>query len=269
MSRVVCLGVSAGYNGHTVLRGLDLDVAAGEWVGLIGPNGAGKTTLLRVVAGTHPSAGEIEVDNERVDALSQRARARLIAVVPQTPVVPGGMSVLDYVLLGRNPFISYWGTESAGDVAAVRDLLSQLDLTGFESRPMATLSGGERQRAVVARALAQEAGLLLLDEPTAALDLGHRQHVLDHVDQLRRHHGIAVLSAVHDLTLAAQYADRLVLMDEGEIVASGKPLEVLTADLLTRHYRAAVSVLHDDWGNPVIAPRREADIRSGRRPERR
>jgi iron complex transport system ATP-binding protein len=269
MSRVVCRGVSAGYNGHTVLRGLDIEVAAGEWVGLIGPNGAGKTTLLRVLTGTHPSQGEIELDREPVDSLSRRSRARRIAVVPQTPVVPGGMTVLDYVLLVRNPFISYWGTESASDVAVVRDLLSRLDLTGFESRAMATLSGGERQRAVVARALAQEAGVLLLDEPTAALDLGHRQHVLDHVDRLRRDHGIAVLSAVHDLTLAAQYADRLVLLDGGQIVAGGKPAEVLTVELLTRHYRADVSVLQDDAGNPVIAPRREAGLRSERRRGRR
>ena len=134
MSGVVCRGVTAGYNGFTILRGLDIRVDPGEWVGVIGPNGAGKTTLLRVVAGMHEGTGEITIGDDPIESLSKRERARRVAVVPQTPVVPGGMTVLDYVLLGRNPYISYWGTESARDVALVRNLLSQLDLTGFESR---------------------------------------------------------------------------------------------------------------------------------------
>ena len=258
MSGVVCRGVTAGYNGRTVLRGLDIRVDSGEWVGVIGPNGAGKTTLLRVVAGMHTGTGEITVGDDPIESLSKRERARRVAVVPQTPVVPGGMTVLDYALLGRNPHISYWGTESARDVALVQDLLAQLDLTGFESRAMGTLSGGERQRAVIARALAQEAGVLLLDEPTAALDLGHRQQVLEHVDQLRRNYDIAVLSALHDLTLAAQYADRLVLLDGGVVVADGDATEVLTVERLTRHYRAQVSVLQDEAGHLIVAPRRRS-----------
>ncbi len=166
------------------------------------------------------------------------------------------MTVLDYALLGRNPHISYWGSESTSDVSIVIDLLERLDLAGFESRFMSTLSGGERQRAVLARALAQEAGALLLDEPTAALDLGHRQQVLEHVDRLRNENRIAVLSALHDLTLAAQFADRLVLLDAGRIVADGAPPEVLTVRTLTRHFSASISILHDGDGNPVVAPRR-------------
>jgi iron complex transport system ATP-binding protein len=256
VSGIRCRRVVAGYNGTTVLEGVDVDVAAGEWVALIGPNGSGKTTLLRVVAGMHPAAGETHLGGTDVRSFGKRDRARAVAVVPQSPVVPGGMSVLDYVLLGRNPHISYWGTESRHDVAIVMDLLLQLDLGGFDRRLMSTLSGGERQRAVLARALAQEAGVLLLDEPTAALDLGHRQQVLEHVDGLRRKAGIAVLSAVHDLTLAAQYADRLLLLDRGRVVVDGSPTEVLTVDRLTRHYGASVSIVHDGDGNPVVAPRR-------------
>ena len=142
-------------------------------------------------------------------------------MVPQTPTIPEGMTVREYVLLGRTPYISYWGSESADDVAKVTTILGRLDLDQLDHRPMQALSGGERQRAVLARALAQEAGLLLLDEPTAALDLGHQQQVLDHVDELRRSSGIGVLSALHDLTLAAHYADRLVLIDNGLVAASG------------------------------------------------
>jgi iron complex transport system ATP-binding protein len=257
MSGISCTRITAGYNGTTVLKGIDVNVAAGEWVGLIGPNGSGKTTLLRVVSGALPTSGEARLGGVEVGSLSKRERALRMAVVPQSPVVPEGMTVVDYVLLGRNPHIPYWGAESSRDVAVVMDLLVELDLQGFGSRPMRTLSGGERQRAVVARALAQEARVLLLDEPTAALDLGHRQQLLEHVDGLRRERGIAVLSAVHDLTLAAQYADRLVLLDAGRVAADGSAADVLTVERLTSHYGASVSIIEDDDGNPVVAPRRQ------------
>jgi iron complex transport system ATP-binding protein len=257
VSGISCTRITAGYNGTTVLKGIDVNVAAGEWVGLIGPNGSGKTTLLRVVSGALPTSGEARLDGVEVGSLSKRERALRMAVVPQSPVVPEGMTVVDYVLLGRNPHIPYWGAESPRDVAVVMDLLVELDLQGFGSRPMRTLSGGERQRAVVARALAQEAGVLLLDEPTAALDLGHRQQLLEHVDGLRRERGIAVLSAVHDLTLAAQYADRLVLLDAGRVAADGSAADVLTVERLTSHYGALVSIVEDEDGNPVVAPRRQ------------
>lgn len=260
MTGILCRAVTAGYNGTTVLNGVDVDVASGEWVALIGPNGSGKTTLLRVVAGLHPAQGRALIGGVDVGSLSRRERALRLAVVPQSPIVPGGMLVLDYVLLGRNPHIPYWGRESATDISLVRDLLEQLDLRDFESRPMSTLSGGERQRAVLARALAQEASVLLLDEPTAALDLGHRQHVLERVDDLRRERGIAVLSAVHDLTLAAQYADRLVMLDRGTVAAEGPAREVLTVDRLTALYGASVSIVHDRDGNPVVAPRRRVEL---------
>jgi iron complex transport system ATP-binding protein len=177
-------------------------------------------------------------------------------MVPQTPTIPEGMTVQEYVLLGRNPYISYWGSETTDDVATVTTILERLDLVQLRQRPMQALSGGERQRAVLARALAQEAGLLLLDEPTAALDLGHQQQVLDHVDELRRSGSIGVLSAMHDLTLAAHYADRLVLIDDGQVSASGPAVEVLTAEHLNAHFGADVSILHDADGRLIVAPRR-------------
>lgn len=258
MTVLTCRGIEAAYNGTPVLAGVDLQVEPGEWVALIGPNGAGKSTLLRVVAGVlAPAGGIVLVGGEPLDDLARRTVARRVAMVPQTPVIPEGMTVHEYVLLGRTPHISYWGSESSGDVATVATILQRLDLAGLGQRPMQALSGGERQRVVLARALAQEAGLLLLDEPTAALDLGHQQQVLDHVDELRASGELAVLSAMHDLTLAAHYADRLVLIDQGRVVASGGAAEVLTEQHLDRHFGAAVSILHDADGRLIVAPRRQ------------
>src|SRR5206468_2498861 len=145
-------------------------------------------------------------------------------------VVPVGMSVLDYVLLGRTPYIAPLGRESRADLDAVQAVLERLDLTGFAARPLERLSGGERQRVILARALAQGATLLLLDEPTTALDIGHQQEVLELVDELRRDRGLTVLASMHDLSVAGEYADRLVLLSRGRVVAAGTPREVLTEE---------------------------------------
>ena len=259
MSGLACAGIVAGYRGRTVLHGIDLTVAPGEWVALIGPNGAGKSTLLKAIAGAIPSGGSRRLDGHDLGLLRRREVAKRLAVVPQSPDIPGGISVLDYVLLGRTPYVRYWGWESAGDVRRAREVIGQLGLTEMAARPVVELSGGERQRAVLGRALAQDASVLLLDEPTAALDIGHQQQVLELVDRLRTEHGIGVLSAVHDLTLASQYADRLALMDGGVIVAGGEARSVLSTDLVTRHYGATVTILHDERGRPVVAPYRPDD----------
>jgi iron complex transport system ATP-binding protein len=256
MSGLRGTGIVAGYGDRTVLHGIDLEVAPGEWVALIGPNGAGKSTLLKAIAGAVPSSGTRSLDGQDLGGLRRREVARRLAVVPQVPDIPGGITVLDYVLLGRTPYVRYWGWETAADVRRARDVIERLSLTDLAARPVVELSGGERQRAVLGRALAQDAGVLLLDEPTAALDIGHQQQVMELVDELRTEHGIAVLAAVHDLTLAAQYADRLVLMDGGVIVAGGAARSVLSSDILTRHYGASVTILHDERGRPVIAPSR-------------
>ncbi len=167
--------------------------------------------------------------------------------------MPAGMTVTDYVLLGRTPFISALGRESAADLDAVADVLTRLDLTAFADRELATLSGGERQRVFLARALAQEAKLLLLDEPTSALDVGHQQEVLDLVDQLRRSAGLTVVATMHDLSLAGLYADRLLLMAQGRVAAVGTAEQVLTEELLSRHYRARVRVI-DGGDGPLVVP---------------
>ncbi|WP_320067423.1 ABC transporter ATP-binding protein [Micromonospora sp. RTGN7] len=240
-------------DGAPILRGVDLTVAAGGWVTVIGPNGAGKSTLLRAVGGLLPAPGAISLFGTPSEALRRRDRARVVATVAQSPVVPAGMSVFDYVLLGRTPYIPALGRESAADLAAVRDVLDGLDLGAFGHRELSTLSGGERQRVFLARALAQGATLLLLDEPTSALDIGHQQEVLELVDQLRREHGLTVLATMHDLSLAGEYADRMVLLDAGRVAAAGPPRDVLTEDLLARHYRASVRVLPGEHG-PLVVP---------------
>jgi iron complex transport system ATP-binding protein len=249
-------GVSVHHGGQTVLHPTDLDVAAGSWLGIVGPNGAGKSTLLRALAGTVPHAGTITLGDLAAEELGPRDRARRLAVAPQQPTIPSGASVTDYVLLGRTAHIPFLGRESAHDFAAVAEVLDLLDLADLADRDLVTLSGGERQRAVIARALAQEAPLLLLDEPTAALDIGHQQQVLSLVDELRRHRELTVVSAMHDLTLAAQHADVFVLLHEGRVVARGTARDVFTPALVERVFEATVSVI-DDGGDLVIVPRRD------------
>jgi iron complex transport system ATP-binding protein len=243
--------------GAPILRGVELTVASGEWVTVIGPNGAGKSTLVRAVGGLLPFAGSVTLFGTPSGRLRRRERARLVATVVQHPIVPPGMAVLDYVLLGRTPYIAPLGRESATDLAAVDEVLAALDLTRFAPRELGTLSGGERQRVFLARALAQGATLLLLDEPTSALDIGHQQEVLELVDGLRRARGLTVLATMHELSLAGEYADRMVLLAGGRVVATGTPREVLTEELLARYYRARVRVVDGEHG-PLVTPVRAA-----------
>ena len=244
-----------------VLENVDLAIRAGSWLSLIGPNGAGKTTLLRAVSGAVPHDGRITFGGEAIDRLRERRRARTVAVVPQRPERPDGMRVLDYVLLGRSPYIPYLGTEGDDDLAVAHAQIDRLDLRRVTGRSVTALSGGEFQRVVLARALAQQAPLLLLDEPTSSLDLGHAQDVLELVDELRRERGLTVVSAMHDLTTAAQFSDELALLVDGRAVARGAPAAVLTPEAVATHYGASVHVVHDPVVGPVLVPRRR------RRPE--
>jgi len=245
--------VSVTLDGHRVVDDVTLTVSPAEWVSLLGPNGAGKTTLLRVVAGVRAFTGRAVVAGRDVAGSGRRAIARLVALVPQVPVVPVAMPVADYVLLGRTPYLGVLARESAADRVAAAAALERLDLTPFAQRPLGSLSGGELQRAVIARSLAQEAPVLLLDEPTTALDIGHQQQVLDLVDELRREAGLTVLAALHDLTLAAQYGDRVALVDRGRIVADGAARDVLTSERVAALYGANVRVL-DDAGVLAVVP---------------
>ena len=248
--------MSVHYADRTAVAGFSDTVKPGEWLCLIGPNGAGKSSVLRAVAGVTGHQGKILVDGAPLEARSSRRRAQLIAYVPQSPVLPQGMTGAEYVLLGRNPFVSHFGSESTLDFDMVSDVIDRLDLAQLATRDVDTLSGGERQRLVIARAVAQEAPILLLDEPTSALDIGHQQQALELVDRLRREHGLTVVSAMHDLTLAGIYSDRLALLHAGHCVARGNAEEVLRPETLGEFYGVSVRVHRDDDGTIIVVPHR-------------
>jgi ABC-type cobalamin/Fe3+-siderophores transport system ATPase subunit len=237
-----------------VVHGVSLDVPAGSWVSIVGPNGAGKSSMLLAVAALLPAAGDVAIGGRPVRDLRARERARLVALVPQQPVIPDALTVAEYVLLGRTPHLSMFGSEAGRDHELADRILAKVDLAWAADRLVPTLSGGEFHRAVVGRALAQEARVLLLDEPTSGLDLGHQVQVLELVDALRRSDGITVVSAMHDLTLAARYADRVALLVEGELVAEGSPDDVFRPELLERHYGVPVHVLRGPGGELIVAP---------------
>ena len=237
------------------LAGVTLAVGRGGWTTLIGPNGAGKSTLLRAVAGLVPHRGAVAVDGRDLRSAPARARARLLASVPQSPLLPPDMTVGEYVLLGRTPHVGTFSRESRHDRLAAALALARLDLGGYEARRLETLSGGEKQRAVVARALAQDARIVLLDEPMAALDIGHQQQALELLDGLRAESGLTLVAAMHDLTLAAQYADRMLLLDHGRLAADGIPGDVVTEDAIARHYGAAIRIVTLDGAIAVIPSR--------------
>ena len=249
------------YGSAVAVDAVTESAAAGEWIGVIGANGAGKSSLLRAVAHLAPYTGAITITGRSAAQLSRRRRAQLVAYVPQQPELPAGMTVLDYTLLGRTPHIGYFGVESAADRRHCLDLLDHLELAGLAGRSLSTLSGGELQRVVLARALSQDAPVLLLDEPTSALDLGRRVDALELVDELRRDRGLTVLSAMHDLTLAAQFADRLVLLAAGRVRAAGTPAQVLDEDVLSECFGARVRVIADADGLLVVPQRDRARAR--------
>ena len=255
MTAIAIDGLRVTLGGRPVVDGVSLGVPAGQWVGLIGPNGAGKTTLLRAIAGLVRYEGRVTLHGSDAAALGRRERAQALAVVPQDPLTPPWMTVAEYVLLGRTPHLGALARESEGDREVAARSLARLDLAGYGDRPLGTLSGGERQRVVVARALAQEASIVLLDEPTAALDVGHQQQALELLDTLRGERELTLVAAMHDLTLAAQYAERMVLLDAGRVVADGPPAEVLTEDALARHYAARVRVVEVDDRLAVVPAR--------------
>ena len=247
--------VSAGYGSTPVLRDLDLTVRRGEVVALIGPNGAGKSTMLRVASGVlRPSGGQVSLESDDLRALMPREVARRVAVVPQTSVYPAGMSARELVGLGRTPHLALLLGPRAQDRAAVNQALDVTGTLALADRLVDELSGGERQRVLLARALAQEPRLLLLDEPTANLDLFHQVAMLEVVRGLAGETGLSVLAAVHDLQLAALYCDRVLLVADGSVIEDGAPEAVLTEPLLLRTFGQPVALApHPTHGVPLVA----------------
>ena len=250
-------GIDVELGGQPILRDVEVTVRRGEVVGLVGPNGAGKSTLLRVVTGMlRPSAGTVAIGGDALDALPRRELAMRVAVVQQLPEAPSTMRVRDLVVLGRHPHLGLLARESRHDFDVADEAMRRAGCDRFADRELGSLSGGERRRAFIARALAQEAPLLLLDEPTSNLDANAQVEILELVAELAATEA-GVLLIVHDLTLAAAYCDRIVLLDRGEVVAEGPPSEVVTSEHVRRVYGGGVTVLpHPVSGAPVVIPAR-------------
>ena len=247
--------ITAGYPNRTVLRDLSLRAQGGQVLGVIGANGAGKTTLLRVIGGTLPArAGSVHLAGLDLGRLDARGRAKKVAVVPQGARLPEAFSVAEVVLLGRTPYLSLLGRESAEDRRIAREAMTQTDTLQLAERRIGELSGGEQQRVLVARALTQQPQVLLLDEATAHLDLKHQAEILGLARKMAHERNLIVIAALHDLNLAALFADRLALLRNGELLALAEPSAVLTPALLKQAYDIPVIVSsHPIHHTPLVA----------------
>ena len=260
MTTLAARAVRAGYGQREVLRGVDLRAGPGELVALIGPNGAGKSTLLRVLAGlVRPTGGGVTVDGVDLWSLDRAAVARHIAVVPQVFETIFPFTVREVVTLGRTSRMGTLGLHNAGDALAVRRALEELDSLDLAERRIDRISGGERQRAVLAMALAQEAKVLLLDEPTAHLDPAHQRAALEHVARLARERELTVVAVLHDLNLASALATRVVVLDDGIVVREGDPRDVITAALVRQVFGPGLTVIAHD-GRPFVLPAPESAV---------
>jgi iron complex transport system ATP-binding protein len=247
-------GLSVELGKRPILVDVALEVLEGGWVCVIGPNGAGKTTLVHAIAGLVPRTGSVRLWGRPIEELGRRERARAVALVPQLPAIPESFTVEQYVLLGRTPHLGLLASEGKRDLEAVASALERLDLNWAAGRRLETLSGGELRRAVIARAIAQEASLLLLDEPTTGLDIAQQLRVLELVEELRTAVDLTVISTMHDLTLAGRFAQRFALLSGGRVVAEGTRSEVLMPHVIAEHYGARVGVIDDRTLGWAVVP---------------
>jgi iron complex transport system ATP-binding protein len=252
-------GLQVGYDDTLVVGadgGLDLDVVEGTVTAVIGPNGCGKSTLLRAMARLlAPRHGHVLLDGQRIDRMPSKQVATVLGVLPQDPVAPEGLVVADLVARGRHPHQRWFRQWSPDDEAVVAEALAWTGTSEFADRPLETLSGGQRQRVWISMALAQGTDVLLLDEPTTFLDLAHQVDVLDLVERLHRERGRTVVMVLHDLNLAARYADRLVAMHDGRIACSGAPAEVLTEQTMRDVFGLEAKIVEDPVsGTPLVLP---------------
>ncbi|MEU6645358.1 ABC transporter ATP-binding protein [Saccharomonospora sp. NPDC046836] len=255
-TRLRAEGLRLGYGERTVVDDLDLDIVEGSITVIIGPNGCGKSTLLRALGRLlAPRAGAVLLDGKRIDKLPTLEVARVVGLLPQAPSAPEGLTVADLVSRGRHPHQRWYRQWSAADEEAVSRALAMTGMDEHAARVVDELSGGQRQRAWISMTLAQDTALLLLDEPITYLDLAHQVDVLDLVHRLHTERGTTVVMVLHDLNLAARYADTLVAMRDGRIVAQGPPAEVLSEQLMSEVFDLDAKVLSDPVaGTPLIVP---------------
>lgn len=248
--------LSASYHGHQVLHDVSFNVNNGEVLALIGPNGAGKSTIIRAASGVIPSTGQVRTNGDDFHALDPMQRARYMAVVPQAISLPPAFTVWETVLMGRTPYLGFLGHASSLDEELARGALSRVHALAFADRRVGELSGGEAQRILLARALCQSTPILLLDEPTAHLDLQYQVSLLELIRELAHNENLAVLIALHDLNLAARYADRVALLVGGHLEAIGKPRDVLTPEAISQAYCLPVNVVeHPFMDAPLVLPK--------------
>ncbi|WP_327679855.1 ABC transporter ATP-binding protein [Kitasatospora sp. NBC_00458] len=254
--RLEARGLTLAYEARTVTEGLDLRIPDGRVTVIVGPNACGKSTLLRALGRLlKPTRGAVLLDGEELARVPTRRIARRIGLLPQSPTAPEGITVADLVSRGRQPHQSWWRQWSAQDEAAVAEALERTSTADLSERGVDELSGGQRQRVWIAMALAQDTDVLLLDEPTTFLDIAHQVEVLDLVRRLNVERGRTVVAVLHDLNQASRYADHLVAMRDGRIVAEGPPAEVVTADLVRAVFGLDAVVVPDPvTGTPLVVP---------------
>ncbi|TQN40950.1 iron complex transport system ATP-binding protein [Blastococcus colisei] len=254
--RLAAERVSLAYDDHVVVRDLDLQLTEGSFTAIVGPNGCGKSTLLRALGRLmRPTSGQVLLDGQAIAKTPTREVAKVLGLLPQAPIAPEGLTVADLVARGRHPHQNWLRQWSRDDEAVVAESLAWTDMAELADRPVDELSGGQRQRAWISMALAQGTDLLLLDEPTTYLDLSHQIDVLELVSRLHAERGRTVVVVLHDLNLAARYAHRLVAMKDGVLVASGRPAEVLTEQLLAEVFDLEARILPDPVaGTPMVVP---------------
>ncbi|MDA5147033.1 ABC transporter ATP-binding protein [Streptomyces sp. AD681] len=255
-SRLAAQSLTLAYEDRTVVDGLDLEIPDGRVTVIVGPNACGKSTLLRALGRLlKPSKGSVLLDGAELAGLPGRRIARAIGVLPQSPTPPDGITVTDLVARGRQPYQKWWQQWSPADERAVSEALEHTGTAPLADRPVDELSGGQRQRVWIAMALAQETELLLLDEPTTYLDIAHQVEVLDLVRRLNHERGRTVVAVLHDLNQAARYADHLIAMKDGCIIAEGAPSDIITADLVQAVFGLRSVVVPDPiTGSPLVVP---------------
>jgi len=255
-SRLTARDLTLAYEDRTVVDGLDLEIPDGKVTVVVGPNACGKSTLLRALGRLlRPRRGVVLLDGAELHRVPRRQLARTVGVLPQSPSAPDGITVADLVARGRQPHQTWWRQWSEEDERATAEALERTATADLAERPVEELSGGQRQRAWIAMALAQDTDLLLLDEPTTYLDIAHQVEVLDLIRQLNHERGRTVVAVLHDLNQAARYADHLVAMKAGRIVAQGPPRDVVTADLVREVFGLESVVVPDPvTGGPLVVP---------------